>query len=435
MYNCSYIITCLVVILSIPGCSDKRDAGQTSQDIIELTYWPAPNPQEVLVADSLVRIWNALHPDIQVRMQPIPVSISTEEVLLAAIAGKTTPDVCSNIQPGALQDYTDAGGLVALDQFSDFDSAMTSRMPREMVTPFQSSDGHFYQVPWKTNPIMTFYNKRLLAERGFHHSPRTYSEFLAMGRVVSRDTTGDGQFDIWMGERDIRPIWWQRLMDFYPFYIAASGGRTLFEKGDVAFENPTTVEVFQFFQSCYGELIFPRTYFQGGDPFLLEKKAIHWSGPWEVAAIQKFAPHLDYGVASLPVPDDHAGPVYTYGDFKNISIFSTTQHPREAWEFVKFLVTPEHDLMLLEISNQVPVRGDLRTNPLFHDYFRRWPIMEKFAEQAPYTRGLDPVRDLKEIFDAIAQAYERCAVYGRETPSDAVHRTAARVRAIMEWNR
>ncbi len=435
MKNRYQSIVFLVVVLMISGCTGKKESELATRGVVELTYWPAPNPQEVLLADSLVRRWNALHPGIQVRMQPIPVSISTEEVLLAAIAGKTTPDVCSNIQPGALQDYTDAGGLVALDQFPDFDSAMTSRMSPEMLAAFESVDKHFYQVPWKTNPIMTFYNKRLLFERGFDHPPRTYSEFLAMGRVVSRDTSGDGQFDIWMGERDIRPIWWQRLFDFYPFYIAASGGRTLFEGGEVAFENQTAVEVFRFFQSCYGGGIFPRTYFQGGDPFLLEKKAIHWAGPWEVAAIRKFAPHLDYGVVPLPVPDDHAGPIYTYGDFKNISIFTTTQHPREAWEFVKFLVTPEHDLMLLEISDQIPVRRDLRTNPSFQPYFKRTPIMERFAEQAPYTRGLDPVRDLKEIFDALAQAYERCAVYGQQTPAEAVQETANRVRDIMEWNR
>jgi multiple sugar transport system substrate-binding protein len=168
---------------------------------------------------------------------------------------------------------------------------------------------------------------------------------------------------------------------------------------------------------------------------LLEKKATHWAGPWEVAAIEKFAPQLDYDVVPLPVPDGHTGPVYTYGDYKNISIFSTTSHPREAWEFVKFLITPEHDLLLLQLSDQVPVRGDLKTNPLFAEYFRRNPVMVKFAEQAPYTRGLDPVRDVKEIFDALALEYERCAVHGRETPSEAVQESIRRIHAIIEWNR
>src|SRR2546425_7467571 len=48
--------------------------------------------------------------------------------------------------------------------------------------------------------------------------------------------------------RDIRPIWWQRLFDFYPFFIGASGGSTLFRNDDVAFENRAAVDVFAFFQ-------------------------------------------------------------------------------------------------------------------------------------------------------------------------------------------
>jgi len=63
---------------------------------------------------------------------------------------------------------------------------------------------------------------------------------------------------------------------------------------------------------------------------------------------------MRYGVVPLPVPDGHQGPVYTSGDYKNISVFSNTRHPREAWEFAKFLITAEHDLLLLELADQIP---------------------------------------------------------------------------------
>jgi len=49
-----------------------------------------------------------------------------------------------------------------------------------------------------------------------------------------------------MGERDIRPIWWQRLFDFYPFFIGASGGSTLFRDNEVGFENQAAIDVFAF---------------------------------------------------------------------------------------------------------------------------------------------------------------------------------------------
>jgi len=423
-----------VVSLSYVGCGGRHESVSSSTAQVELTYWPAPNIQEIQLADTIVKTWNRDHPSVHVRMQPIPVSQSTEEVLLAAIAGKTTPDVCSNIWPGALHDYTESGGLIPLDSFSDFDSVVSSRVPAELLKTFRSSDGHYFQFPWKTNPVMMFYNKRLFHEAGVESPPRTYSEFLLDGQRVTRDTNGDGQTDVWMGERDIRPIWWQRLFDFYPFYIAASGGKTLFTDGKITYGDEPAVSVFGFFQKCYGEHYFPRTFFQGGDPFLLEKKATHFAGPWEVATIQKYAPGLDFGVAPLPVPDSFRGPVYTTGDFKNISIFSTTTHPREAWEFVKYLVTAEHDLLMLEICNQIPVRGDLQTNPLFAPYFRVNPLMISFAQQAPFTRGMDAVPDLKEIFDAISQEYELCAVYGTKTPAEAVRDAVARTSSIVEWN-
>ena len=416
------------------GCSGEHPGKSAPSASVELTYWPAPNPSEIKLAETIVREWNIQHPEITVRMQPIPVSQSTEEVLLAAIAGGTTPDVCSNIWPGALFEYTQAGGLVALDQFPDFESIALDRIPRELLETFRLNQ-HYYQMPWKTNPVMMFCNTRLFEEAGVMTLPRTYSEYLADAARVTRDTNADGQTDVWMGERDIRPVWRERLFDFFPFYIAASGGGMLFNNGKTAFMNRYGEEVFGFFQACYQYRYFPRTFFQGGDPFLLEKKATHFSGPWEIATIRKFAPRLRYDVAPIPVPDDHQGPVYTSGDFKNIAIFSNTLHPKEAWEFVKFLVTAPHDLLLLTIANQIPIRGDLAANPLFEEYFKQNPMMRRFAEQAAYTRGMDAVPDLKEIFDAIAQEYEACAVFGRKTPGEAVRDAAKRAEVISEWNK
>ncbi|MBF8296418.1 MAG: multiple sugar transport system substrate-binding protein [Bacteroidetes bacterium] len=429
------LLLCVVTSFVFLDCKRQRASGDSETGkVVHLTYWPAPNPQEILLADSVVTMWNRMHPDIQVRMQPIPVSQSTEEVLLAAIAGKTTPDVCSNIWPGAMREYTQAEGLVGLDTFSDFDSIAGLRVPRDLLATFKAVNGHYYQMPWKTNPVMMFYNRGMLKAAGVETVPRTYSEYFAAAKKVTRDINNDGQVDVWMGERDIRPIWWQRLFDVYPFYIAASNGKTLFMGDDVAFENRDAENVFSFFQECYARGYFPRTFFQGGDPFLMGKKATDFAGPNRISVITRLAPELHYGVAPLPVPDDHRGPVYTSGDYKNIAIFSTTLHPKEAWEFVKFLVEAEHDLLLLQIANQIPVRGDLLTNRLFAAYFSQNPSMVKFAEQTVYTRGMDTVPDLKEIFDAISQDYEACAVYGRKSPAEAVRDAAARSRSIIEWN-
>ena len=48
---------------------------------------------------------------------------------------------------------------------------------------------------------------------------------------------------------------------------------------------------------------------------------------------------------------------------------------------------------------------------------------------------MDPVPDLKEIFDGFDQVYERCAVFGEESAGQAVQDALRRTDLIVEWNR
>ena len=132
---------------------------------------------------------------------------------------------------------------------------------------------------------------------------------------------------------------------------------------------------------------------------------------------------------------DYQGQLYTYGDHKNISIFSTTEYPAEAWAFAKSLISVHADLRLLEICSQIPIRKTLTTDSLYQRYFQENPMMLTFAEQAPFTRGIDGVSDLKEILDGISQEYEASILYGKVEPHKAIENAAERARVIMEWNR
>src|SRR5690606_116563 len=154
---------------------------------VTLTYWSAQNPQEQQLAARLVDEWNRLHPDVQVVVQPLPAGQSSEEVLLAAIVAGTTPDICSNIWPGIVSSFVRAGGVLKLIDFADFDSLAGSRIPPDMLERFRAPDGNFYQIPWKTNPILMLYNRDLFRVAGFETPPATYSGFLAAAAKLTRD--------------------------------------------------------------------------------------------------------------------------------------------------------------------------------------------------------------------------------------------------------
>ncbi len=400
-----------------------------------LTYWPAANQHEINLAKAVVAEWNSLHPDFPVRMEPIPSGQSSEEVLLAAIAGGTTPDICSNIWPGVMEQYVEAGAVLNLNTLSGFDSLLTSRIPERLIPGYASSDGKYYQMPWKSNPLMFIYNKGYFDVLGIDSLPDTYSEFENVAGKV-RQIAEKGELPLrWMHYRNTLPIWWQRLMDFYPFYITASGGRTLLKDGEVDFENEIAVDVFEFFAMVYKNGFASKSLLQMEDLFIKEKVLADIVGPWRVAHLAKFGPHIEYAWGPLPRPDGSAGPALTYADPKSIVIFTTTPYPKKAWEFVKFMVSKESDRMLLELTSQMPVRKNLLEDEMFSDFFQKNPKLRVFAENVPYSVGLDRTIYLQEIFDIISQEFEAACIHQVKTPKEGIKDAAKRVRILLERDR
>lgn len=436
LFASSWVGILIVYLIAINGCAGNTDSSETTESEIKtLTYWSAPNPQEYALAKGLVDEWNENHPQVQVKLQALPAGQSSEEVLLSAMVAGTTPDICSNIWPGITSDFIRADGLYPLDTFSDYEEIMSNRVPEEVQRSVVAPDGHSYQIPWKTNPIMIQYNVGMFKEAGIDKFPRTYSEFLSAADKLTKDLNGDGRTDQWMGYRDIRPIWWQRYYDYYTTYITASGGETLFKLGELSIDKEVSNQVFGFFKTIYDEGYFPRSTLQGNS-FLYSRIAIEFTGPWNIAYLESNAPaSLEYDYAPVPVPDNYEGDVYTYGDHKNIAIFSNTKHPEESWEFVKFLISKEADFKLLSFARQIPVRKDLTTDPKFRDFLEEHPKLAKFAEQAAYTRGVDTVSDFKEILDAVARYYEKSSVYGAIPPEEATIDMIEAIRVIREWNK
>ena len=135
----------------------------------------------------------------------------------------------------------------------------------------------------------------------------------------------------------------------------------------------------------------------------------------------------------MPLPVGAHAPPVSYADSKSIVIFTTCRHPREAWEFVKFIISKRNDLRLLETTSQLPIRAHLLDDQVFADYFERHPQMVRFAEQVLAARSVDSVSELKEIFDIITQEFEASVIFNLKSPEQAVHDAAQRSQAILDY--
>lgn len=407
--------------------------GQNARNASGLLYWSSNNSDEITFAREIVEKWNRDNPDKLLKFQPVPEGQSSEEVILAAVVGGTTPDIYSNMWQGDVELYARAGRLVALDTIPGFLNFLFDRCDSSVVREITSTDGHIYQIPWKINPIMLIYNEKMFSQAGFNVPPRTYSEFFDAAKKIQRVSESGGYVNRWIGYVEVQVLWWQRLFDFYPLYLAASGGAPLIKDNKVVFNNKYAVETFAFLKTLYDNQYFPRERLSARqDPFLGGDIATRFTGPWEIVHAEHFKPQgFEYSFSPLPVPDDFIGHAYTYGDTKNIVIFNTCKNPRLAWEMLKYMISHDGDMLLLKTTRQIPRRKDLTSDPEFLKYFQENPLMMKFALQAKYVRGPDICPVLKEVFDVISQQYEACVIYGKKSPKEAVNDAAKQASLLL----
>jgi multiple sugar transport system substrate-binding protein len=388
----------------------------------ELSYWSSSNSSEIEFSKILTENWNLLHPNDKIQYQPVPEGQSSEEIILAAVVGKTTSDIYSNMWQGSVEFYAKANILVALDMLAGFNEFIYSRCDSATIQEITSDDGHIYQIPWKINPIITLYNHAVKSDLRIGEGPLTYSKFLEAGYKIKKDNSGDGYVDQWLGITSTKVVWYQRLFNFYPLYLAASNGLPLIENNRAAFNNEYAIEVFQFLQDIYIENYFTKDQEAATqDKFISQSVFTKFTGPWEINYLNKFkAEDMDYDFTNIPVPDDHEGAIYTYGDPKSIVVFNTCEDPDLAFDFIKTMVNISGDSLFLALSYQMPRRKGIDTIPAFQDFFNNNPKFKVFAEQAKHVKGIDNCEVITEVLDIISQEYEACVLYNLKTPEKAI---------------
>jgi multiple sugar transport system substrate-binding protein len=413
----------------LPACKSSETATH------EMVFWCSNNNQEIQLCAQLTKEWNQKNPATPIHMQPVPEGQSSEEVILAAVVGKTTPDIYANMWQGSVEMYAKAHALVALDTLPGFLPFIRERCGPNVIKEITSSDGHIYQVPWKVNPIMTIFNKSLFNENKIDSLPTTYSSYLEAAQLF-KENNKNSQIKKRFGYTEVSPLWYQRLFNFYPLYLAASDGGSLVENNKAVFNNQYAVEVFRFLQSIYAHDYFSKEGSgSSSDPFVEQTIATKWTGPWEIPYLENIPTrHFEFGYYPPIVPDNHSGPVYTYSDPKNIVIFSSCKSPERAWQFIKTIIDKPGDLRLLELTHQLPTRKNLESDPFYEEYFKKNSMMVTFAKEIPYLKGVDNCEQIVQVLDIISQEYEACVVYGEKTPEKAISDAEKAVNVLLSTN-
>ena len=315
------------------------------------------------------------------------------------------------------------GGLVALDDLPGGRQYVESRTGAA-AKQYQSPDGKYYQLPWKSNPVMIFYNKKLLKKAGVdpEHPPlATYAQFLDTARKIVKSGTAPAA---------IYPSptseFYQSWFDFYPLFIAQTG-KQLVVDGKPQFDSPDGQQVAAFWKTLYSEGLAPNEKYNG-DPFADGKAAMAIVGPWAVAV---YGDKIDWGVAPVPTSGGKpAGDVQTFSDEKSIGMFSACKNRGTAWDVLKFATSKQQDGAFLQASGQMPMRQDL--TGAYAAYFAKRADYKTFAEQATRIVEVPNVANSVAIWQAFRDAYSKSVIFGKEAPQQALSDASGTVQGLAK---
>ena len=413
------ITTSLVALalgMTAAACGgDSGDSGAT-ESTGPIKVWLSNNPEEVAWGKAMVKKWNAEHPDQKVTAQEIPAGKTSEEVIGAAITAGNAPCLVFNTSPAAVPQFQKQGGLVPLDDFEGGSDYVEQRSG-DVAKQYTSEDGKYYQIPWKSNPVMIFYNKDLLKKAGVdpENPPlATHDEFLETSRKIVDSGAADAA--IWPAPSS---EFFQSWFDFYPLYAAETGGKQLVEDGEATFDSEEGRTVADFWAQMYADGLAQKEVYNG-DSFADEKAAMAIVGPWAIAV---YGEKVNWGAAPVPTSSGTSPEeTYTFSDAKNIALYSACENRGTAWEVLKFATSEEQDGELLEQTGQMPLRENLAET--YPDYFEKNPEYAEFADQASRTVEVPNVPNSIEIWQTFRDAYSSSVIFGEKPVDEALSEAA-----------
>ena len=414
--------TVIAGALALTACSSGAGTGSTSGKG-PITIWYSNNEQEVAWGKQMVTAWNADHPKEQVKGQEIPAGKSSEEVIGAAIAAGNAPCLIYNTAPSAVGQFEKQGGLVDISKISGGAAYIEARSGK-VADQYKNTAGDYFQMPWKSNPVVIFYNKDLFAKAGLDAvNPKlsTYSDFID----TSKKLVAAG-----VAKVAIQPAptseFFQTQFDFYPLYAAATGGKQIVANNKATFANQAGYDVADFWQTMYqNKLSSPEQY--TGDSFAAGNSAMAIVGPWAVSVYKD----VNWGSVPVPTKDGTAAEkTWTFSDAKNIGLYSACKNQGTAWDVLKFSTSKAQDQKLLEISGQMPLRENLQTT--YASYFAKNPAYQAFGDQASRTVEVPPGPNTVEMLQAFRDAWTKTVVTGSGDVQGALKGAATKIDTIAK---
>lgn len=297
----------------------------------------------------LIPEFEKTHPNVKIRLNASLGDTGYEAKLMTLIAGQIAPDIVHVTQQNFPM-LASKGILMDLNPFIAQDRKFDLNDYFEPVMDGMRFQNKLFGLPSDFSTIVLVYNKDMFDKYGVPYPDGSWDwdKFLWAARKLTRDTDGDGVPDQF-GFVNVNAY------NRWPAWVWMNGGEIMSpDLKKCLMDDPKAIEGLQFYVGLsVKEHVAPTAtqVMQGFEQmFMSESAAMIADSRY---AYKLFAKGMNFKWDVAPMPKGKAGRATTFIWGGNC-ILSSTKHPKEAWEFLKFLSGKEGALLNVQAGNALP---------------------------------------------------------------------------------
>jgi multiple sugar transport system substrate-binding protein len=378
---------------------------------------------------KLAEQYTQVHPDVRVTVEEEPEGGAFE----ALIAAGNQPDLIVASFGSQIGRLAASGNVVPLEDLPGAQELMEQLAPEAV----QELYGHTYYVPVGADVTMMIYNKQLFEEAGLdpEDPPETWDEFLDAAEKIdalpNRDTGEDIYGAVFWNEALAWGGWYWNMLQ--PMYLSANQNECLLLNRlatDIVFDQPECMmeEFLELNRQAqqYAPPTMERNFFSRTIG-MWPQYGYSWEPNLREAAGEPMVIGEDVGIAPVPVINEGDTPYTTYGGRAFMILQTTPDRQNAAWEFVKFLMEEENNMVFLQELGYLPILTSLRDDPYFQE-----PARQPFVDILETAVLPQQFATAEDVANQILGVYQKTAVEESIPPDQAVQEAADGARSLLQ---
>lgn len=344
------LFLCLVLSLSLLTAAMAED--------VTITFWHTYGDQETPIIDEvIIPMFEESHPGIKV--EAVRQSGDFNQMLVTALGTGVVPDV-ARVDITKTSAYAKLGGIIPMDEVEGFAELKDAVLDGPLSTNLWN--GHYYGLPLNTNCKAAVVNTEVLKSLGLDAAPATMEELVEACRA---NANGEYKINVsGVGDWDLYPWFW-----LFGGVVTDEG----FTKATGWLDSEASVNAVKTIMQLHDEGIFTIRDVDGTPDAwdgINSQYAMFLEGPWYP---------FSETVIPATVPTWNGQSASVVGG-ENIVIFSGSEKKDAAFEFVRFMLSEEVQLKLLEVGVIPTLKSLVENDAVKNDV--KWSVYMQQLESA-----------------------------------------------------